>query len=86
MSCGIIYFAGTIRAGYLWNMLKDEQASPDQIAAFRRMPPERRLALAEKLYWSAREWKAAWLHAQHPDWSAEEVRAEVTRIFSNART
>ena len=67
-------------------MLKDEQAPPEQIAAFRRMSPERRLALAEQLYWSAREWKAAWLRTQHGDWSEEQVRAEVTRIFSNART
>jgi len=67
-------------------MLKDEQAGPEQIAALRRMPPERRLALAEQLYWSAREWKAAWLRVQHPNWSEEQVRTEVTRIFSNART
>jgi len=67
-------------------MLDDEQAAPEQIALFRRMSPAKRLALAEKLYWSAREWKMAWLRAQHPDWSEQQVRAEVTRIFSNART
>ena len=67
-------------------MLPDEQVSPEQIEAFRRMPPERRLALAERLYWSARELKAAWLRARHTDWSEEQVQREVTRIFRNART
>jgi hypothetical protein len=67
-------------------MLPDEQTSPEQMEAFRRMPPERRLALAEQLYWSARELKAAWLRAQHPDWSEAEVAREVTRIFLHARS
>ena len=67
-------------------MLPDEQTSPEQFEAFRRMPPERRLALAEQLYWSAREMKAAWLRAQHADWSEEQVLREVTRIFLHARS
>jgi hypothetical protein len=64
----------------------DEQASPEQIAILRRMTPERRLALAEGLFWTAREMKAAWLRGLHPDWSEEDVAREVTRIFSHART
>jgi hypothetical protein len=67
-------------------MLQDEQTSPEQIEAFRRMPPERRLALAEGLYWSARELKAAWLRSQHTDWSEAQVAREVTRIFLHARS
>ena len=67
-------------------MLPDEQTSPEQIEAFRRMPPERRLALAEGLYWSARELKAAWLRSQHTDWSETQVAPEVTRIFLHARS
>jgi len=67
-------------------MLPDEQTSPEQIESFRCMTPERRLALAEQLYWSAREWKAAWLRTQHADWSEEQVRREVTRIFLHARS
>jgi hypothetical protein len=67
-------------------MLADEQSSPEQIAAFRRMTPARRLALAEQLYWSARELKAAGLRAQHADWSPQQVREAVTEIFSHART
>jgi hypothetical protein len=67
-------------------MLPDEQTSPEQFEAFRRMTPERRLALAEQLYWSARRLKAAGLQAQHADWSEEQVAREVTRIFLHART
>ena len=67
-------------------MLPDEQTSPEQFEAFRRMPPDRRLALAESLYWSARQLKAAGLRAQHPDWNEEQVAREVTRIFLHARS
>lgn len=67
-------------------MLKDEETSPEQIEAFRRMPPGRRLALAESLCWSARELKAAWLRQQHADWTEQEISQEVARIFLNART
>jgi hypothetical protein len=67
-------------------MLPDEQTSSEQIESFRRMPAERRLALAEGLYWSARELKAAWLRAQHPDWTDIQVSREVTRVFLHARS
>ena len=67
------------------NGLPDEQLTPEQVLAFRRMTPARRLALAEGLYWSAREWKAGWLRARHPAWTEQQVRDEVRRIFSNAR-
>ena len=46
------------------------------------MTPERRLALVERLYWTARTMKPAWLRAQHADWSEEQMAREVTRIFS----
>jgi hypothetical protein len=67
-------------------MLTDEQTSPEQFAIYRRMTPERRLALAEQLYWSARKMKAAGLRSQHPDWPEPRVNDEVRRIFSHART
>jgi hypothetical protein len=67
-------------------VLADEQPSPEQLAIYRRMTPERRLALAEGLYWTARRMKTAWLRSQHADWSEARVLQEVTRIFSNART
>ena len=65
-------------------MLADEQPSEKQIEIFRQMRSERRLALAEQLYWSARKFKAAGLRHQHPDWTENEVEAEVRRIFLHA--
>jgi len=67
-------------------MLSDEQASPKQIEILRAMRGEQRLRLAEHLYWSARKLKVAGLRAQHPDWSEEQLNAEVRRIFLHART
>jgi hypothetical protein len=67
-------------------MLPDEQPSPEQIAILRRMTPEQRLAIGERLYWSARALKTAWLRSQHPEWSEERVSQEVTRNFANARS
>jgi len=66
-------------------MLADEQATPEQIEILRAMPGERRLRLAEGLYWSARNIKMAGLRAQHPDWSEERLKSEVRRIFLHAR-
>jgi len=67
-------------------VLPDEKPTPEQIAIFRQMTPERRLSLAEQLYWMARELKAAWLRARHPEWTEEKVSQEVTRIFLHAPT
>jgi len=57
-------------------MLPDEQARPGQLAVFGEMTPERRRSLAAQLYWSARDLKAAWLRAQHADWTEEQPGAE----------
>jgi hypothetical protein len=67
-------------------MLLDEQASPEQIVVLRKMSGEKRLRLAEQLYWSARKLKIAGIRAQHPDWPDAQIFAEVRRIFSHART
>jgi hypothetical protein len=67
-------------------MLPDEQASPEQIKILRAMTGERRLELAEQLYWSAREMKAAGLRALHPNWPEERVKAEVRRIFLHGQS
>jgi hypothetical protein len=67
-------------------MLADEQASTKQIEILRAMSGERRLQLAEQLYWSAWKLKTAAVRAQHPDWTEPQVKAEVTRIFLHART
>lgn len=65
-------------------MLADEQTSPEQFAIYRKMPGERRLKLAEDMFWSAREMKTAGVRNQHSDWPEEKIIAEVNRIFLNA--
>ena len=67
-------------------MLPDEQASPDQITALRAISGEKKLRLAEQLYWAARKMKAAGLRAQHPEWTEVRVNEEVRQIFLHART
>ncbi len=67
-------------------MLPEERPSPEQVAALRAIPGEKRLRLAEQLYWSARKLKAAGLRYQHPEWPEERVEAEVTKIFLHARS
>jgi hypothetical protein len=64
----------------------DEQSSFEQIKMLRALSGERRLRLAEQLYWSARKMKATGLRAQHPDWSQDRVNAEVRRLFLHGRT
>ena len=45
------------------------------------MTPEQKLDTAFKLYWTAREFKAAGLRMLHPDWTDAQVQDEVRRIF-----
>ena len=67
-------------------MVSDEQASPEQLAILRAMTGGQRLQLAEQLYWSVRKLTAAGVRQRHPDWSEEQVKAEVRAIFTNARS
>ena len=67
-------------------MLTDEHSSPEQVAALRAMTGQRRLRLAEQLYWSARRLKAAGLRSQHPDWPEQRLNDEARLIFRHART
>ncbi len=60
--------------------------TPEEIRILRAMTPEQKLRAVEKLYWTARALKAAWLRSQHPDWSEEEVERKVREIFLHART
>jgi hypothetical protein len=50
------------------------------------MSPERKLRAAERLYYSARQLKAAALRAEHPDWTDEAIRQAVRTIFLYARS
>ena len=61
-------------------MLTDE-LTPERIAELRSMTPEQKWRAAERLYWDVRRTKAVELHTEHPDWSEQEVQAEVRRVF-----
>lgn len=65
-------------------MLADEETSPEQFAILRAMSGQRRLQLAEEMFWAARRLKTAGLRYQHPDWPEEKVITEVNRIFLHA--
>ena len=59
---------------------------PEQIRALRKMPLERRAELALDFIRSMRRLKATALRAQHPDWSEQEVAAELRRLTLHARS
>ena len=50
------------------------------------MSPTQKLRAAERLYYSARQLKAAALRAQHPDWTDEAIHEAVRQIFLYARS
>ncbi len=58
----------------------------EQKRVLRAKTPAEKLALAEQLYWLARDVKAAGLRALHPDWNEERVVREVRAIFLAAHT
>lgn len=49
------------------------------------MSPAQKLRAAERLYYSARQLKAAALRAEHPDWTEEAIRLAVRDFFLYAR-
>lgn len=58
---------------------------PKQVEIFRRMSPGERWHMAERLYWSARNLKAAHLRALHPNWSEQQVQSAVKEAFMHVR-
>lgn len=55
-------------------------------AIIKAMTPEQRLQTSMKLYWSARELRAAGMRAANPDWSEEKVQKEVRDAFLFSRS
>ena len=53
---------------------------------FKNMPPEKKLKMAEALYWSARELKKSSLRSFHPEWSEELLEQKVKEAFMYARS
>jgi len=59
---------------------------PEQERIFQAMEPEKKLRVAQMLYYSAGQLKAAGLKAQNPDWAEEKINNRVREIFLYART
>ncbi len=55
--------------------------TPERVAELQRMTPQEKLQTAEKMYWDARRAKAVEVQSTHPDWSEQQVHAEVSRLF-----
>jgi len=53
---------------------------------YQSMTPEEKLKIALRLYYSARQLKAAALHHEHPNWTKKEIQKKVREIFLYART
>jgi hypothetical protein len=51
-----------------------------------KMTPEQKLKTAARMYWTAWHWKAAALRSFHPDWTEEQIQAEVRHVFLTTRT
>jgi hypothetical protein len=57
------------------------QAQQAQDEILRSMSPGRRLQVAQELYETAWQIKAAGLRRQHPDWPEEFLLAKLRRVF-----
>ena len=65
--------------------MRSDDGNEKQREVFRAMTPQQRLRAAFRLYWSARELKAASLRALHPELSEEDIKARVRDCFLYAR-
>lgn len=63
-----------------------EDTSEIQQEIFRAMTPEQRFLAAHRLYWSAREFKAASLRTWGPELSEQEIQQKVRESFMYARS
>ena len=61
--------------------LVEDRSSPEHVGIMRAMTGQKRLKVAEQMFWMARDLKAVGVRHQHPDWSEADVMAEVNRIF-----
>ena len=59
----------------------DLERDDAQLERLRLMTPAERWMAAERLYWSMRELKAAYLRSVHPDWTEVQVEAAVREAF-----
>ncbi len=67
------------------NIEKMSAKKDQQLEIIKGMSPAKRLRLAEQLYLSARQVKAAYLKTLHPDWDEEQIQRTVREwlIYAN---
>ena len=65
---------------------EDEDLHPAQIAAIRKMTAGQRLDAAVEMMHAARRFQAAALGVIHPEWSREQIDAEVRRRWLYAES
>ena len=70
--------AARVRNGF------DEPMPAAQIAAMRRFTLSERFAVGLRFLRSARSWLASGIRARHPDWSEDQIAAEVRRAVTHA--
>ncbi|MDQ6912349.1 MAG: hypothetical protein M3119_03790 [Verrucomicrobiota bacterium] len=58
---------------------------PEQVKALRKMSLERRAEIAFGCIRSMRQLKATALRSQHPEWSEQQIAAELRRLIFHAR-
>jgi len=61
------------------------EAREEYLRILRAMTPAQKVNAAARLYWGARELKAAWFRSQHPDWTDEQIQKAVRDAFLYAR-
>ena len=60
--------------------------NPEYLSILRAMTPAQKLRAAQRLYYTAREIKAAGLRLHHPEWTDEQIQAAVREAFIYVRT
>ena len=64
----------------------NDEFSEIQHNIFQNMTPEQRILAAHRLYWAARELKAASIRSWHPELKEPEVQKQVKEFFMYARS
>ena len=77
----------TMAKGYEIKRLSEQEGMIAlQKKIYQSMTPDQKLKLALRLYYSAKQLKAAALHYDYPKWTEKEIQEEVREIFLYGRT
>lgn len=65
---------------------KVPRVNPEYKRVLAALPPAAKLRAALRLYYAARQLKAAGVRLLHPGWSDEQIRRSVRDSFAHARS